>query len=142
MMDVRPPNEEFEFWLADMDDALDRFLATLPAAMVDRMDYSPESLDTIEEWIIGHFPNTEAMLANSESRIVDGLARYIGETFRHQLGGHWEIRLDDEKYAFYGIPQLNALQGSASPVCPAALATSVADRRSGSYLRSVLQSYL
>jgi hypothetical protein len=33
-------------------------------------------------------------------QVLDGVARYIGETCRKHLGGRWQIRLDDPRYAF------------------------------------------
>ena len=37
--------EEFQFWLADMDDALERFLASVPRELATRLDFSSGSLD-------------------------------------------------------------------------------------------------
>jgi len=134
--------EDFQYWLADMDDAIDRFLGGLPAEFRARLDLSPASLDALEAWILERYPNTQEMLAPSESRHVDGLARYIGETFRTAIGGRWEIRLDDTKYVFYGKPQLTDFSAKPTPVCPLSLATASADRRTGTFLSDVLDSYL
>jgi len=134
--------EGFEYWLADMDDALDRFVVNLPPRVREGLDFSPGSLDTIEAWVLQRYPSTKEMLRKTESRIVDGLARYIGETFRKALGGRWEIRLDDPNYVFYGIPQLTGFGEKSSATCPLCLATASADRRTGRYLSGVLASYL
>lgn len=141
-MSVAKQREDFEYWLADMDDAIERFLDRLPAEVVERLDFSPGSLDALESWILNRYTNTQEMLAPSESLVVDGLARYIGETFRKAIGGHWEIRLDDPKYVFYGKPQLTAFWDKPTPVCPLPLATASADRRTGRFLSDVLASYL
>src|SRR5689334_3350326 len=111
-MAMTTTRDDFKYWLADMDDALERFFQFLPEPVRARLDYSPESLDALESWILARYPDTKAMLGPSESRVVDGLARYIGETYRKQIGGRWNIRLDDPKYAFYGIPELT---GFAEP---------------------------
>jgi hypothetical protein len=134
--------EDFQFWLADMDSALERFLSEVPRAITDRLDFSPESLDAVEAWILERYASTQAMLAPGESRIVDGLARYIGETFRKAIGGKWELRLDDPRYVFHGLPQLTGFSEKPTPVAPISLATATADRRTGNFLSSVLGSYI
>ena len=141
-MSIDERREGFEYWLADMDDALDRFFGTLPPDVKERLDFSPWSLDVIEAWVLQRYASTEEMLPQSESRAVDGLGRYIGETFRKALGGHWELRLDDPKYVFYGIPQLTGFCEKPTPTCPLCLGTASADRRTGRYLRGVLEAYL
>jgi hypothetical protein len=137
MRKVATNRDDFEYWLADMDDALDRFIATLPASLRGRLDYSPASLDALEAWILERYPTTQAMLAPSEAQVVDGLARYVGETIRKNIGGKWDIRLDDPKYAFYGLPQLTGFGPRSTPEAPITLATAAADRREGNYIRSV-----
>ena len=132
--------DDFEYWLADMDDALDRFFEALPEPLRAKLDYSPESLDALEGWILARYPNTESMLEPSESRILDGLARYIGETFRKHIGGRWDIRLDDPKYVFHGLPELTGFSERPTPVAPITLATATADRRDGAYLRTILEN--
>jgi len=141
-MSVDGLREDFEYWLADMDDAIERFLGGVASRVSERLDLSPASLDVLEAWIVERYASTEAMLAPSESRIVDGLARYIGETFRKAIGGRWEIRFDDSKYVFYGKPQLTDFWDKPTPVCPLSLATAAADRRTGEFLSGVLASYL
>jgi hypothetical protein len=139
-MDTR--REDFEYWLADMDDALERLFKMVPPELRARLDFSPASLDALEAWILERYASTNAMLGQSESLIVDGLARYIGETFRKAIGGRWEIRLDDPKYVFYGKPQLTGFSDRPTPVGPLSLATASADRRTGRFLSGVLASYM
>jgi hypothetical protein len=103
---VTTTTDDFEHWLAAMDDHLKEFFAAMPEQVRDRLDYSPASLDLVERWILDKYPNTEAMLAEGESKSVNQLACYIGETFRKTLGGRWSIRLDDPKFAFHGLPIL------------------------------------
>jgi len=141
-MSVDRQRDDFEYWLADMDDAIERFLGGMRSEIRGRFDFSPGSLDVLERWILEHYASTDAMLAMSEIHIVDGLARYIGETFRKAIGGHWEIRLDDPSYVFYAKPQLTGFWNKPTPVSPLPLATASADRRTGQFLSGVLASYL
>lgn len=131
--------DDFEFWLVVMDDALERFLAVLPPQIREKLDYSPSSLDALETWILDRYPSPQAMLERDQSRLVDGVARYIGETFRKTLGGYWDIRLDDPKFAFFALPILTGFEEKPTPFCPLTLATASADRRTGKYLCTILK---
>ncbi|WP_051064202.1 hypothetical protein [Acinetobacter sp. CIP-A165] len=65
-----------------MRDALSRMHDTLPKEISEKLYYSIESLDILEHWILEQYPTTQAILAQQESRKVDGYARYVGETFK------------------------------------------------------------
>jgi hypothetical protein len=135
--------EQFELWLFALDDTLDEFLLRVAPDVRCNLDFSCASLDALEGLIIHRYPSTEAMLDPKESSFVNGLACYIGETFRRKMGGRWTIRLDDPKFAFYGLPILeNAGKHGKTVECPLTLATAAANRRVGNYLRSVLDSNL
>jgi hypothetical protein len=132
--------EEFEHWLAEMGPALERFLHRFPAEARSRMDYSVGSLDDLERWLLGSYAGTDDLLKPDAKEVVDGLSRYVGETYRRTLGGHWQIRYDDPDYAFYGLPELTGFSSKATPICPHTLVTACADRRTGVYLRTVLEN--
>lgn len=134
-------NEDlFEFWLMDMDEALSRFFDVLPEGMRQGMDYSPDSLQVLEAWLLIKYSDTDVMLLTSESKLVDGAARYIGEVFRKNLGGKWIIDFKDKKNAFYGLPQLSGIPGQRVQICPLTLVTTLADRRNGKFLQTIYQN--
>ena len=121
-----------------MDDALERFLGLLSPDVRDELDYSPSSLFVLEAWLLSTYADPDRALAASESKIVDGAARYIGEVFRKNLGaGKWFIEFSDKKNAFYGLPQLKGLPNQKVQVCPLTLVTSAIDRRTGKFLESI-----
>lgn len=132
--------DDFEYWLANMDDVLESFLADQTEEVRQRLDFGPQSLDVIEAMIIRMFPDTDSMLLSSHSQVVNSMSCYIGETFRKQLGGRWDIRLDDPKFAFAGLPILVGGANQSVPECPLTLATATADRRTGTYLRTILEN--
>jgi hypothetical protein len=132
--------DDFEYWLADMDDALERFFQKLPPAVRSKLDFSPESLDVLEGWILENYASTDDLLKPEAKEPVDDLARYVGEVYRKTLGGIWDIRLDDPKYAYYGLPELTGFSEKPSPIAPHTLVTASADRRTGVYLRTVLEN--
>ncbi len=79
--------DDFEYWLSSMDDFLEFFLSQFPNSKRKILDYSPQSLDVVEAWILEHYPDTDSMLAVGESERVNAAACYVGETFRKAHGG-------------------------------------------------------
>lgn len=130
--------DDFQQWVFDMDDALDDFRQRVPADQRDKLDYSPASLDVAEKWILDTYPSVDAMLKPDQAQQVDGVARYIGETFRKALGGSWRINLEDPKQAFHGMPVV-VFGSNLGEDSPQSLATATADRRTGTYLRQILE---
>jgi hypothetical protein len=131
--------DDFELWVFKMEDALEKFLGQLPEDVRRSLDYSPASLDALEKWLLERYTSPQLMLAPDEKDILDGAARYIGETFRKNVGGYWEIDLDNPKYVFFGLP---ILTGFRVPESPHSLATASTHRRTGTYLRTVLENTL
>jgi len=134
------PKRGFRQWLDYMDDALGEWYSWLPEHVRDKLDFSIESLDALEAWLLDRYPSFDAAMAESESLIFDGAARYIGETFRKMFGGHWEE--DPKKYVYHGIPYITgfSIRGLMSP-CPITMATASVDRRRGDFISSIFRSY-
>lgn len=132
--------DDFEQWLFAMDDALESFLSSFPIQDRKLMDYSPDSLCTLENWLLQKYSSTTAMLEANEAKTVDGVARYVGETFRRKLGGIWDIGLSDPKYVYFGLPVLRGEGKKTTPICPHTLATASVDRRSGTFMKTVLNN--
>ncbi len=128
----------FEYWLIEMDDALRRFFASLPSVLQNQLDYSPDSLVPLEEWILSKYNRPQDLIEAEQKEMLDGLARYIGEVYRKTIGGRWEIRLDDPNYVYYGLPQLTGFAEKSTPICPHTLVTASVDRRTGTFLRTIL----
>ena len=129
--------ENFEYWLASMDEFLEEFATEFSEEEQNLLDYSAESLEIVEKWILSNYKDTAAMLKASESQRINQVACYVGETFRKSKGGKWDIQLDDPAFAFYALP---VLTGTYDSECPLTLVTATADRRTGSYLRQVLEN--
>jgi hypothetical protein len=129
---------DFEAWLAQMPAALSQFLARVPDETRRRLNYSPESLDALESWMLGRYPDTKSVLEEAEKEVLDGIARYVGETYIKELGGGWDITFEDPKYVYHGLPQIPGFGGSRDS--PHRLATSAIARRTGVFLRSILSN--
>lgn len=129
--------QQFQDWL----DFLPDFLAQVPELFSieegKRLDLSPASLDVIESFILANYPDTNSMRPSAESQTVNLLACYIGEVFRLALGAKWELQSNPD-YVYFGLPVLVLKNGDTE--CPLTLATATADRRTGHYLRKVLEN--
>lgn len=133
--------EEFEHWLAHMDDALEEFKASLPAEVARKLDYSIESLDVLERLLLDRYDSFEAAQRSGNSKFFDGCARYVGETVRKHVGGKWNIVLDDKKNAHYGVPRLEGFRVSMSPMAPLHMCKAATDRRKGNYISGVIRNF-
>ena len=138
--EVEKRRENFEEWLFEMDDALDRFVDGIAEPTRSQLDFSPASLDVLEAWVLERYRSPEELMKAEAKNVLDGVARYIGEAYRKQIGGRWQIRLDDPRYAFFGLPELTGFSERPTPICPHSLATAMTDRRNGTYLRTVLEN--
>jgi len=138
--EVEKRRENFEEWLFEMDDALEQFVEGIPEPTRSQLDFSTASLDVLEAWVLARYGSPEELMKPEAKHLLDGVARYVGETYRKQLGGRWQIRLDDPKYAFFGLPELTGFSERPTPICPHSLATAMTDRRNGTYLRTILEN--
>lgn len=131
--------DDFECWVMQMDEAIDEFANdTLPADLANGLDYSLESLDSLEMWLLDVYPDIPSVLQDSEKTVVDGASRYVGEVFRKQLGGIWSIDLVNPKNVYFNIPVVE-MKGLWRE-CPASLVTAAVDRRTGCYISSTLRA--
>lgn len=130
--------DDFDSWLGHMYYALQDFQARLPEEISTQLDYSVTSLDILEAWLLDVYPSMETALEPSQSLIIDGIARYIGETFRRNFGGQWTIELSDPKQRYAGLPILTGLK--LGPLCPSTMVTSALDRRKGDYISTIFHN--
>jgi hypothetical protein len=90
--------------------------------------------------MLAEFPDTDRLEKDADIKVVDGLARYIGETFRRNLGGRWDINLKHKRNVYHGMPVVTELRGRSSPICPHFLSTTLLDRRTGTFLSGLYET--
>jgi hypothetical protein len=131
--------DQFEFWLMEMDNAIEKFVNSASPEFHDKLDNSDESLSIVEQWLVSKYSNPKDTRPESEAIFLDGAARYVGEIFRVRTKSKWRIELNDKKQVFYGIPHL---QGGSlkAPLCPLTTVTASTDRRTGNYFMTILQN--
>lgn len=132
--------DEFDTWVFQMDDVLDEFLAGLPAAVSTQLDYSLDSLDVLEKWILENYPSVKDLEKEDAVLPSDSFARYIGETVQKNLGGYWDIDLENDKNPYYNLPVIVEYKENASPICPHKLVAEAAALKKGTYMKSVLKT--
>lgn len=139
---IKGTRDNFENWLIFMEEGLRQFYAHLPIELAEQLDFTPESLPVLEAWLLAKYPSAQAALDPGHANIMDGIARYIGETFRQNLGGQWDIELGNPNQPFAGVPVITGFDGEISPVCPLAVAAVVPNERTGVVLSSLMQAHL
>jgi hypothetical protein len=136
--------DEFDYWIFYLCDVLEDFLDFLPFEVSENLDFSIESLDVIENWILERYSTLDAILSFDQSSILNALRIYIGETFRKIVGGHWDIELEDSDAVFFQEPVITDFDTYKlkTRVSPCSLVTASVDRRTGHYLRIVIENHL
>lgn len=133
--------ELFDSWLWDMLNSLENFKNRMPKEIQDKLDFSLQSLDIVEKYLLDNYETIE-QIKNEPSYILDGYAVYVGETFRNVLKdrqpNQWELMLEEDN-VYYLLPVIK-IRGYTT--CPLALCTACIDRRWGNYWSWILQNQL
>lgn len=130
---------DFDAWLTNMDDALDRFVELVPAELAEELDYSPKSLVAVESWLLQRYPDQQSLKSDPALGFIDGAVRYVGEVFVRNLGAHWTLSRNP-KNVFYGLPIVTGHPRETTPQCPHKLLNVATARREGTFLREVFDS--
>lgn len=131
-------SEDFEAWLTDMPDCLRKFLDEIEVDGSIKLDFSANSLLSIESLLLSRFPDQMSYKQFAETHFVDGVTRYVGEVFRRSLGGRWELSRKNPNDVNFGLPVLTGYIGETTPTCPHRLVLVSVARRRGDFLYSVL----
>ena len=124
---------DFQDWLKFMPDAIEEWKAELPEDLAKDLDFSLASLDRLEAWLIGEFPDVDMAFGGDHISITDGAARYVGETFRRNFGGRWDMEVHDETDITYGMPHMLGFAEPGPPVVPLMVVYNAVERRTGKY---------
>lgn len=129
--------ERFEEWLGHMPEALDNWMERLPKDLTEQLDYSVESLDILEEWLLHEFSDARSAVGGENFLMGDGAARYIGETIIKNFGGRWDMDVHDPNSLVFGTPCIRGFDKGGIPVVPLRLVVNALDKRQGGHFRSV-----
>ena len=127
--------EDFQEWIFFISDKMDEFTDTFAQENHLILDYTMDSLDDLEKWILEHYADAYDLIA--DAKMLDRLGIYIGETFRKYLGGKWVIDLKNKKNVYYSMPALMDPYDKVS-TSPLPNATACISRNKGNYISRIL----
>ena len=133
--------EDFQEWIFQIGFKMDYFTREFAEEQGLHLDYSMQSLDDLEAWILAHYEDHHDLIA--DRKMLDYLTVYIGETFRKHLGGKWFIDLKNKKNAYYSMPVLTdpSYRGVVYKA-PLTYATACISRKDGQYISRILKNNL
>ena len=138
---------EYTAFINNMDVRLGAFvLADLPQSVEQedgtqapfRKDMSPESLPLIEHFVLSRFANPDEVVSPDNHRFVEGLIRYLGETYLRAVGGAW----DHDETTGNGMPFIRPDNADGptkgEPIPLVAVVLTAVDQRTGGIFTAVL----
>ena len=128
--------QEFETWLANEVEVRDELEAMIGAELgLDEM-----SLDRLEAFLLDRYRHPDEALRLNERGVLDAAARHIGLVLMLNIDDvSWDIDLEHEDNVYYRLPIIRFSDGAEE--CPVTMATAALDRRTGNYLRTVVENY-
>ncbi len=131
--------DNFQEWIFFIDNKMDYFTEEFAKENNLDLDYSIQSLDILEKWIINTYPTINTL--REDEKILDLLTIYIGETFRKHIGGKWFMDLDDKENAYYHMPVLKSPNYKGEIYkAPRTFATACIPRKKGNYISTILKN--
>ena len=130
--------EDFQEWIFQIEFKMDYFTSEFAQEQNLTLDYSMQSLDDLEAWLLTHYDNHHILM--EDKKLLDYLTVYIGETFRKHLGGKWFIDLKNKKNAYYSMPVLTdpSYRGEVY-IASMTFATACISRKDGQYISRILE---
>src|SRR6266404_3858359 len=128
--------EEVQTWLAKDLEVREELYEMIG----EELDTDAASLDKLEVFLLSRYRHPDEALSLSERAVLDGAARHIGLVMLLNVdGAEWAIDLENEANVYYRLPIIRFSDGAEA--CPLTLATASLDRRTGTYLRTVVENY-
>lgn len=99
----------FSAWINLLDDRIEDWLGSLSFEERSSFDYSIESLDEIERYMISKF-SLEDLQENSNKKEIDAIASYVLKTFENNWSkSEFVIELKDKKNILFNRPAITVL---------------------------------
>jgi hypothetical protein len=139
--DLNGKEDNYTWWLNIMPDEMPR-LSLLPKEVRMRLDYSPGSLDVVEDYIRKNY-TVEEMKDRKNRYARDLFARYVGETMRRTHPElYWSFETDDHQSPFYGVPVLLTLgqEDHVPPMTPTMWVMTLIEQNGNGFLRGQLRT--
>ncbi len=103
---MKEKKENFDAWVALIDDRIEDWFITLSNHLKDKFDYSINSLDEIEKYLIEKFV-LDDLRNEMNKKEIDAIASYILKTYKlHWPNGEYVIELEDKKNVLFNRPAI------------------------------------
>ena len=133
--------DNFKEWIFYINDKMDSFTTEFANKNNLKLDYSIQSLNELENWIISNFKDRFELQNNSQ--LLDLFTIYIGETFRKHIEGKWYMDLENKDNVYYHMPVLTSPDYKGEKyIAPLTFATACIMRKRGNYISSILKNCL
>jgi len=126
--------EKFEQFVFEMDDVLEDFVSGARHAGF-ALDYSMESLDVFERYLAA------VSKGSQDSETENRAARYLGEVFRKNIGGQWELCAKGPNYLFFKLPVIGGYSDRSTEFCPIEVLGNFLQRMQPGMLRRAVESH-
>ncbi|MBA4603641.1 hypothetical protein [Thermoactinomyces mirandus] len=125
--------DEFQKWLFFQSDELESFIKEFDCL---DLDYSPESLVQLEQWILKRHSSPKSFIKDEKAEVIDAMLRYVGQIYVKHLKWIWDIELKDQQYVFYSMPLVKPKDDKDNIYAesPFSLLVASTDRRIGDYM--------
>lgn len=77
----------------------------------------------------------------SVDEIIELAASYLGEVFRNEIGGCWELCLKDKKYLYFGLPVISNYADYPIEFCPSAVLRNFCLSKEPGLINSAINSH-
>jgi hypothetical protein len=129
--------QEFQAWLArevEVREELERMVG-------HELALDETSLDPLEAFLLRRYAGPDDALRLSGRAVLDAVARHIGLVMILNVDEtSWAIDLQNEDSVYYRLPIIRLSDGAEE--CPLTMATAALERRTGDYLRTVVEGYM
>ncbi len=78
-------------WQMQHEAAIEHFMNFVGPPMQEKLDYTPVSLLYVGEWLLDRYPSPESVLDENDAELLKGVEYYVGEAYRRNLGGRWNL---------------------------------------------------
>ncbi len=130
----------FDGWLTFMDEYIEDFKSQLPKEVSAKINYTSDSLDVVENWILGQYATPKLLFAEKQNTPLSGIVCYVGETFRINLNGIWQLHSREPNHPFDGLPVIEGFSNNRISICPSNLLAESIKKRVGWYMRATLKT--
>jgi len=139
-LNKKEKQENFEAWLATIDERISDWIQSLSAREATLFDYSVDSLDEIEKYLINIFDLED--LKNEKNKVtIDAAASYILKVFSIHWSSHkFKIELEDEKNILFNRPSICTLPEIGMAFSPYQILPSTLNLKRVGGFRKILES--